>query len=174
MAKFWHDSVPNDGIMRVRIDQDNRMAAGSQKLTATGIVLGTPEFMSPEQVRGKEIDPRSDVYALAIVAFEMFTGQLPFEGRTPGLSRATDSCPSWRGVSGPPLLPRCPDHFRGLPQVSSAPSHTYRSPKSSSRAGASTWSLPSESPIRSSAPFKRLAAGCRQPSSCYRVGCSIQ
>jgi serine/threonine-protein kinase len=51
------------------------------KLTATGIVLGTPEFMSPEQIRGKPLDPRSDVYALAILGFEMFTGQLPFQGR---------------------------------------------------------------------------------------------
>lgn len=71
-------------VMDFGLAKDNRMAsAGAQKLTATGIVLGTPEFMSPEQVRGKELDPRSDVYALAIVAFEMFTGQLPFEGRTP-------------------------------------------------------------------------------------------
>jgi serine/threonine protein kinase len=70
-------------VMDFGLAKDNRMAAGAQKLTATGIVLGTPEFMSPEQVRGKDIDPRSDVYALAIVAFEMFTGQLPFEGRTP-------------------------------------------------------------------------------------------
>jgi serine/threonine-protein kinase len=63
--------------------KDNTLGAGAQKLTATGIVLGTPEFMSPEQVRGKQLDPRSDVYAVAIVAFEMFTGQLPFNGRTP-------------------------------------------------------------------------------------------
>jgi serine/threonine-protein kinase len=53
------------------------------KLTATGIILGTPEFMSPEQIRGKSIDARSDVYALGIVAFEMFTARLPFEGRSP-------------------------------------------------------------------------------------------
>ena len=53
------------------------------KLTATGIILGTPEFMSPEQIRGKDIDQRSDVYALGIVAFEMFTARLPFEGRSP-------------------------------------------------------------------------------------------
>jgi serine/threonine protein kinase len=45
-------------------------------------VLGTPEFMSPEQIRGKPLDGRSDVYALAILAFELFTGQLPFSGKS--------------------------------------------------------------------------------------------
>jgi serine/threonine-protein kinase len=54
-----------------------------QKLTATGIVLGTPEFMSPEQLRGKPLDPRSDIYALGLMTYEMLTGQLPFTGRTP-------------------------------------------------------------------------------------------
>jgi serine/threonine-protein kinase len=61
------------------------MDAGAevQKLTATGIVLGTPEFMSPEQVRGQPLDERSDLYAVGVLAFELFTGELPFEGRTP-------------------------------------------------------------------------------------------
>jgi hypothetical protein len=53
------------------------------KLTRTGLVLGTAEFMSPEQIRGKPLDGRSDLYALAVLAFEMFTGRLPFEGKTP-------------------------------------------------------------------------------------------
>jgi serine/threonine protein kinase len=52
------------------------------RLTQTGIILGTPEFMSPEQVRGDKIDGRSDVFSLGVVAFELFTGQLPFAGRT--------------------------------------------------------------------------------------------
>ena len=57
-------------------------SGGADKLTATGIILGTPEFMSPEQLRGKPLDGRSDIYALALVTFEMLTGQLPFEGET--------------------------------------------------------------------------------------------
>jgi serine/threonine-protein kinase len=53
------------------------------QLTQAGMLVGTPEFMSPEQVLGEQLDGRSDVYALALVAFEMFTGGLPFEGNTP-------------------------------------------------------------------------------------------
>ena len=53
------------------------------QLTQAGMLVGTPEFMSPEQVLGEQLDGRSDVYALALVAYEMFTGALPFEGNTP-------------------------------------------------------------------------------------------
>src|SRR5262245_31428776 len=53
-----------------------------QKLTATGIILGTPEFMSPEQLRGKPLDPRTDIYSLGLMVYEMLTGKLPFTGRT--------------------------------------------------------------------------------------------
>lgn len=54
----------------------------NNRLTATGIVLGTPEFMSPEQIRGKPADPRSDLYSLGVLAFEMVSGELPFDGAT--------------------------------------------------------------------------------------------
>ncbi len=62
--------------------KERRAEPGMAKLTATGIILGTPEFMSPEQIRGKPLDGRSDVYALGLVAYEMFTGRLPFEGKS--------------------------------------------------------------------------------------------
>jgi serine/threonine-protein kinase len=52
------------------------------QLTRTGVLIGTPEFMSPEQVVGEPLDARSDVYALALVAYQMFTGVLPFTAAT--------------------------------------------------------------------------------------------
>ena len=69
-------------VMDFGLAKERRTGAEMSKLTATGIVLGTPEFMSPEQIRGKPLDGRSDIYALGVLAFELFTGHLPFPGKS--------------------------------------------------------------------------------------------
>jgi serine/threonine-protein kinase len=69
-------------VMDFGLAKERRAGPEVSKLTATGIVLGTPEFMSPEQIRGKPLDGRSDIYALGVLAFELFTGQLPFPGKS--------------------------------------------------------------------------------------------
>jgi serine/threonine-protein kinase len=61
----------------------NEPGSGGAGLTQAGIVCGTPGYMSPEQVRGEELDPRSDIYAVGVILYEMLTGVLPFESDTP-------------------------------------------------------------------------------------------
>jgi serine/threonine protein kinase len=63
-----------------KIEGDHNTGSG---LTTTGQIMGTPEYMSPEQCLGDKIDHRSDIYALGILVYELFTGTVPFRGDTP-------------------------------------------------------------------------------------------
>jgi basic membrane lipoprotein Med (substrate-binding protein (PBP1-ABC) superfamily)/ABC-type phosphate/phosphonate transport system substrate-binding protein len=60
-----------------------KMIEGSQQLTASGVGVGTPAYMAPEQGQGQRVDGRADIYSLGIVLYEMLTGCVPYEAETP-------------------------------------------------------------------------------------------
>jgi serine/threonine protein kinase len=61
------------------IDFGLARTAQREGMTATGLIMGTPEYMAPEQVAGKKVDERADIYSLGIILYELFTGRVPFE-----------------------------------------------------------------------------------------------
>lgn len=71
--------VIRDGHVKITDFGIARMASSSVR-TQTGMVLGSPKYMSPEQVMGKAIDQRSDIFSLGVMLYEMLTGQAPFNG----------------------------------------------------------------------------------------------
>ena len=80
-----------------------KMADSLRSLTATGTVMGTPEYMSPEQGAGEALGPASDRYSLAVVAYEMLTGRVPFQAETPAavlLLHINKAVPPTRELSG--------------------------------------------------------------------------
>jgi serine/threonine-protein kinase len=87
-AGIIHRDLKPSNIMRdahgfVRLMDFGIAKRQGSDATIDGRVSGTPEYMSPEQARGKPLDPRSDIYTLAVVVYELFAGQVPFRADTP-------------------------------------------------------------------------------------------
>ena len=74
--------IDKDGNVRI-MDFGIARSIEAKSITGAGMIIGTPEYMSPEQVEGEEVDQRSDIYSLGVILYEMLTGRVPFVGDTP-------------------------------------------------------------------------------------------
>jgi serine/threonine-protein kinase len=109
------------------IDLGLARASHTEGMTATGLIMGTPEYMAPEQVLGKRVDERSDLYSLGIILYEIFNGKVPYTGDSPiavGYKHLKEAVPSLHSTQ------------KGLPAKLSAvaerllqkdPAHRYQS-----------------------------------------------
>ncbi len=74
--------IDRDGNARI-MDFGIARSHEAKGITEEGLIIGTPEYMSPEQVEGTKADQRSDIYSMGVILYEMVTGRVPFEGKTP-------------------------------------------------------------------------------------------
>ncbi|HXF82760.1 MAG TPA: PASTA domain-containing protein, partial [bacterium] len=119
--------LTRDGRVKVT-DFGIARAMSSATITHTGTVLGSVQYLSPEQARGAAVGPSTDIYSLGVVLYEMVTGTLPFEGDTPiatALAHVNQPPPSPRT-----LVPTLPVRVEGiiLFALAKSPARRYRSP----------------------------------------------
>ncbi|MFT3878338.1 MAG: serine/threonine-protein kinase [Gemmatales bacterium] len=118
-ANIWLETLSNPSggdkkLYRVKILDFGlaRLEEQTDGLTRFGVVLGTPSYMSPEQINGARIDPRSDLFSLGVVLYQLCTGTLPFQGN--GVGEVWDAIAQFHPVSTREVNPEVPAKFSRL------------------------------------------------------------
>jgi Flp pilus assembly protein TadD/predicted Ser/Thr protein kinase len=128
-----HAYITDFGVARI---------LGTTGMTQTGMIIGTPEYLSPEQARGTTIDARSDLYAVGLIFYEMLAGELPFSGGTPAeavvqrilrpppsLAKMRPDLPAWLHAFSERLLKVNPAHRFGSARETLRALETQRVPR---------------------------------------------
>ncbi|PYJ05241.1 MAG: hypothetical protein DME25_08740 [Verrucomicrobia bacterium] len=102
-----HVKVLDFGLAKRFAQGELSASAASETNTRTGMLIGTPHYMSPEQVLGRELNPRSDIFSLGAVLYELVAGQRPFGGRTIGetINNVVNQTPEPLGLENPLFTP---------------------------------------------------------------------
>jgi serine/threonine protein kinase/Tol biopolymer transport system component len=153
-----------DGVVKI-LDFGIAKLAGAAGLTRTGSTLGTPAYMSPEQMRGEEVDARTDLWSLGVVLYEMLAGRRPFPGEHASVVRHAilDAQPeplSQRCVEIPPDLERITAGLLAKKPADRFPTAEQAAAELRALSGGHSTSLATAAPVRGgSARLRWIAAG---------------
>jgi TolB-like protein/tetratricopeptide (TPR) repeat protein len=102
-----HVKVLDFGLAKGFAQDELSVTTSSVALTQTGMLIGTPHYMSPEQALGRELDQRSDIFSLGVVLYELIAGQRPFLGKTVGetINNIVNQTPDSLGLENPIFSP---------------------------------------------------------------------
>ena len=112
VAQSGQTKILDFGLAKSARDPGSNDAAMEDSLTAMGVIPGTAVYMSPEQARGEELDPRSDLFSFGVVLYEMATGKKPFA--TGNVITTLDAVLNQKPVSPLQLNPALPRDFEGI------------------------------------------------------------
>jgi eukaryotic-like serine/threonine-protein kinase len=163
VAQSGQTKILDFGLAKSMPDPGSSEAAMEDSLTAVGVIPGTAVYMSPEQARGEELDPRSDLFSLGVVLYEMSTGKKPFA--TGNVITTLDAVLNQKPVSPRSLNPSLPADFEGILGRAMEKDRGHRYPNALAMKG----DLQS---LRKETESGMTKTGARRPALPYRLATS--